>query len=350
MAFGVYVHVPFCAHRCDYCAFATWTDKHDLMEAYADACITELRRTELPDATSVFFGGGTPSMLPPDLLVRILDAIARTPAAEVTVECNPESVTPDALAAYADGGMTRVSLGVQSTQPHVLASLGRRPAPAEAAMALVAARFTTWSVDLIYGAAGEHAIDWRQTLDDVLSWDPPHLSAYALSIEPGTPLSHDRSRHPNDDASADRYLVACDVLAAAGLRNYEISNWARPGHECRHNLLYWEQGDYAGIGCAAHSHRGGRRWWNTRTPERYISLIRAGASAEAGAENLDPATRDRERLQLSLRTDHGVPADSLEDVAMLLDRQLVTRQGDRVVLTPDGRLLANEVALRLRPA
>lgn len=262
---GVYVHVPFCSRRCDYCAFATWTDRAQLMDAYAAACRVEMSRACLSPAATVFFGGGTPSLLPADLLTSILDEVPRRPDAEVTVECNPENVTPALPAAYRAAGVTRLSFGMQSTAPHVLRALGRQH-DAESVRSAVAAALDagleTWNVDLIFGAVGESADDWRRTLDDVLALGPPHVSAYALTVEPGTPLALDATRHPDDDDQAEKYLLAESALTAAGLRNYEVSNWARPGHECRHNLLYWQQGDYRGIGCAAHSHAAGRRWWN----------------------------------------------------------------------------------------
>ena len=350
-SFGVYVHVPFCARRCDYCAFATWTDRGWIMGAYAAACVAEVAAAGLPPATSLFFGGGTPSLLPATDQLAVVAGVDLAPGAEVTVECNPDDVTPALLAAYLGGGVTRISLGVQSLRPHVLASLGRshRPAVAErAARAVGAAGFESWSVDLIFGAVGESAADWDATLGGVLALDPPHVSAYALTVEPGTPLAADPSRRPDDDVQADRYLVADEVLGRSGLASYEVSNWARPGHECRHNLLYWSQGDYRGIGCAAHSHQAGRRWWNVRTPERYIERVRSGRPAEAAGETLGPDDRRRERLQLALRTRDGVPSDALGpgDVADL--DGLVERRGDRLVLTPQGRLLGNEVAVRLR--
>jgi putative oxygen-independent coproporphyrinogen III oxidase len=350
--FGVYVHVPFCTRRCDYCAFATWTDRAHLMDAYAAACRAELAGAALPPATSVFFGGGTPSLLPAAELLAILAAVDRVPGAEVTVECNPETVTPALLAAYRVGGVTRLSFGVQSMVPHVLAGLGRAHDPAAvvaAARGAVAAGFGTWNVDLIFGGFGESDRDWRATLDAVLGLDPPHVSAYALTVEAGTPLAADPGRHPDDDVQAARYLVADEVLGAAGLANYEVSNWARPGHECRHNLLYWRQGDYRGIGCAAHSHRAGRRWWNVRTPERYIALVEAGESPVGGEEVLDAEGRRQEALQLSLRTGAGVPVGALPpgDRSLLAERGLVVPGGAGLVLTAEGRLLANEVAARL---
>lgn len=181
-----------------------------------------------------------------------------------------------------------------------------------------------------------------------MALEPPHVSAYALSVEPATPLAADPARHPDDDDLADKYLVAEAALTAAGLANYEISNWARPGHECRHNRLYWQGGDYRGIGCAAHSHQAGRRWWNLRTPERYIAAIEAGSSPVAACEALDPAERKMEALQLALRTREGVPAEALPPGARVGVEDLVDEDGGVVGLTPSGRLLANEVALRLR--
>jgi oxygen-independent coproporphyrinogen-3 oxidase len=207
------------------------------------------------------------------------------------------------------------------------------------------AGFANFNVDLIFGAVGETLADWARTLDDVLALEPAHVSAYALTVEPGTPLARDAARHPDDDDQAEKYELANAVLEGAGLCNYEISNWARPGAECRHNLLYWRQGDYRGIGCAAHSHEAGRRWWNVRTPERYIAAIESGDSPVAASEHLDAETRELERLQLSLRTIDGVPADALPDDPEL--GRLVEHDGGRARLTVDGRLLANEVAVRL---
>jgi len=348
--FGVYVHVPFCRHRCDYCAFATYTDRDHLMEAYAVACVTELRRAVvregLPGATSVFFGGGTPSRLPADLLVQVLDAVPRRPDAEVTVECNPEDVTDERLATYRSAGVTRISLGVQSTVGHVLEGLGRRHGPdhvVEAAARVAAAGFASWNLDLIIGGAGERDVDWETSLTDLLGLDrpPPHLSAYALTVEPGTPLAATPDRHPDDDVQADRYEAADRRLAAAGYRWEEISNWARPGHECRHNHLYWDQGDYRGIGSAAHSHTDGRRWWNVRTPDRYVALVGADGDTTAGEEVLDATRRRFEALALGLRTSAGVPLGSLPDHPDL--DGLVDRSTGRAVLTVRGRLLANAV-------
>jgi putative oxygen-independent coproporphyrinogen III oxidase len=349
--FGVYVHVPFCSSRCDYCAFATWTDRPHLVGAYLEAVRTEVERAVaagMTPASSVFVGGGTPSMVPADGLAAVLRAIPLAPGAEVTVECNPDDVTEELFETYVAAGVNRVSIGVQSMVPHVLAALGRTHDPANVERAVAAARavgLPTFNVDVIYGAAGETVADWRTTLERVVSLEPPHVSAYALTVEAGTPLAGDPARHPDDDVQADDYELADEVLAAAGLANYEVSNWARPGHECRHNLLYWGQHDYLGVGCAAHSHRDGRRWWNLRTPERYIAAVRAGRSTEAAGETLDSDVRRVEGLQLALRTTAGVPLAALDGGAL---PGLVEQAGDRWVLTRRGRLMANEVAVRLR--
>jgi oxygen-independent coproporphyrinogen-3 oxidase len=212
-----------------------------------------------------------------------------------------------------------------------------------------AAGFGSFNLDLIYGGAGESLDDWCHTLDDAIALDPHHVSAYALTVEAGTPLAADPDRHPDDDDQADKYLAATDRLGAAGYEWYEISNWAKPGHECCHNLLYWTMGEYQGIGCAAHSHRRGRRFWNLRTPDRYLEAVRDGLSVEAAGEELDDAGRALEALQLALRTRDGVPVASLDTDALpgLVEPHL--DDADRVVLTIRGRLLANEVALRLHP-
>jgi putative oxygen-independent coproporphyrinogen III oxidase len=349
--FGVYVHIPFCRAKCDYCAFATWTDRGHLIETYVDSVADEIRLAigdGMPPATSVFVGGGTPSMLPAALLQRLLAVIPVAPGAEVTVECNPDDVTPGLMQTYVDGGVTRVSLGVQSMAAHVLGSLGRthdRRNVERAVTAMRTAGLPSFNLDLIYGAAGETIADWAATVEAVLALEPPHVSAYALTIEPGTPLAAHTDRHPDDDDQADKYEVVDTLLFNAGMDNYEISNWARPGHECRHNLLYWRQQNYRGFGCAAHSHADGRRWWNVRTPDRYIELVGAGAPTEAAGETLDTPTREFERLELMLRMREGVPTEALDGEAL---PGLVERRDDRWILTRRGRLMANAVSLHLR--
>ena len=269
----------------------------------------------------------------------------------MTVECNPEDADAAHLEAYRRAGVNRVSFGLQSTRAHVLAGLGRSDVPHAAetiAAAVDGAGFATWNLDLIFGSATESDDDWAATLDEVLSLEdpPPHLSAYGLTVEPGTPLAKDPTRHPDDDVQARRYEQAEAILTAAGYAWEEISNWARPGHECRHNHLYWEQGDYVGIGAAAHSHRYGTRRWNVRTPERYIDAMETGRSPEAGREVLTPEQRDFEALSLALRTPRGVPWERLERPEELAG--LVDPVGGRAVLTVRGRLLANEVSARIR--
>ena len=348
---GVYMHVPFCSSRCDYCAFATWTDRHHLVDEYLSALRSEIKRTftdEQRRVETVFVGGGTPSLVPAELLVAALGEIPVMAGGEVTVECNPDDVSDELLTTYAAGGVTRISLGVQSMVPRILDLLGRRHDPDNVIRAVEGIRrtgFASFNLDLIYGTASETLDEWRDTLERALDLDPPHISAYGLTVEPGTPLAADPARYPDDDIQAAEYELADDMLTAAGLVNYEVSNWARPGHECRHNLLYWKQHDYLGFGCAAHSHVAGRRWWNVRTPERYIAAVQSGESTEAAGETLDPDTRRIEALQLSLRTTVGVPREALDGDDLV---GLVERHDDRWVLTRRGRLLANEVAVRLR--
>jgi oxygen-independent coproporphyrinogen-3 oxidase len=350
----VYVHVPFCRARCDYCAFATWTDRDHLIDDYVGALHQELslRRSTstIRPATSVFFGGGTPSRLPAADLCGVLSAIELVDGAEVTVECNPEDADHARLAAYRRAGVTRISLGIQSTSDRVLRSLGRRHGTgvlAQVAETIAAVGFESWNVDLIFGDRAEGAADLERTLDDVLSLDapPPHVSAYALTPEPGTPLGEDRARHPDDDVLAERYELVDERLTEAGYAWEEISNWAKPGHEARHNWLYWTEGEYAGVGCAAHGHLSGTRSWNVRTPQRYIDLLASGEPPVAGEESLDAPARSFEALTLLLRTRLGVPSSAFDDVESLGD--LVEPRGDRAVLTRRGRLLANQVSARL---
>lgn len=363
---GVYVHIPFCAVRCDYCDFATWTDRTHLVDAYVDACVLDLRRRALAPVDTVFFGGGTPSLLTGSQLTAILDAIPRTADAEVTVECNPDSVDVEKLRAYADHGVNRLSFGVQSMRPHVLVALGRTHDPGNVARSVDTARavgIVRHNLDLIYGTPGETVDDWSATLAASLALDPGHVSAYALTVEPGTPLGkavvEGARQAPDDDDQAIKYELADDHLTRSGRPWYEVSNWARPGDECRHNLLYWQGGEYTAIGCAAHGYTGGRRWWNVRTPERYVEAVRAGRSAEAGDETLTGPERAAERVVLTLRTAAGIklplPAADPSRVDSCLDdlraAGLVDCKGERghgrVVLTRRGRLLGNEVAARI---
>jgi oxygen-independent coproporphyrinogen-3 oxidase len=359
-AFGVYVHIPFCSTRCDYCAFATWTDRAHLIDDYVDACVADVLRHRtggrFTEAATVYFGGGTPSLVPPDALMRILDAIPRVADAEVTVECNPDSVDDAKLRTYRAAGVTRISLGVQSTQPHVLAALGRthdRANVARAVDAIHAVDIPTFNLDVIAGTAGESDADFDATLDDVLAFDPPHVSVYGLMVEPGTPLERRIAASevdaPDPDVQADRYLRADTRLSERGLDWYEVSNWARAGHECRHNQGYWTGADCVAIGAAAHGHDAAThtRAWNAPLPERYVERIRDGASPEVGRETTDAATRARERLGLALRTRAGARVEASDAVRELEALGLVTATDGVVVLTPRGRLLATEVTLRI---
>ena len=351
---GVYLHIPFCAKRCDYCAFATFTDRHHLMSTYLEAMRIDIRRTVaagMPKATTVFVGGGTPTMVPPDELMTVLGEIPLEANAEVTVECNPDDITLQMMRTYRDGGVNRISIGVQSTVPHVLASLGRTHNPENVQRSVEAVReagFTSFNLDIIYGAAGETLDDWRKTVQDVIALDPPHVSAYGLTVEANTPLATQPERHPDDDDQADKYELVDDIFVQAGLVNYEISNWAHPGRECAHNYLYWLQGNYDGFGSAAHAHKNGRRWWNVRTPDRYIEMVNAGESPLSASETLDNETHALEALQLLLRTKEGVPANAFTADDIEFMKKLLEPRGDRVVLTRAGRLMANEVSIRLR--
>jgi oxygen-independent coproporphyrinogen-3 oxidase len=305
--------------------------------------------------TSVFVGGGTPSLMDADLLCSVLDQINWCDDAEITIECNPDDVCDELLDRYIEAGVTRISLGVQSTVPHVLSALGRAHDPKQVsrALAMIGTRpFASYSIDLIYGAHGESVDDWSSTLDTILGDPncPPHISAYGLIPEPGTPLGADPSRHPTDDDQADKYELATATLSRAGYTNYEISNWAsETHHESRHNWLYWNQADYLGVGCAAHSHRQGHRWWNLRTPDRYNDAALSSTTLTASEEHLDAPTCFMEKQQLALRTRRGVTASQLADLDHLVQLELVTVDAatNTATLTTGGKLLASEVTHRL---
>ena len=351
--YGVYVHIPFCRHRCDYCAFATFTDRDHIIEKYLDSLSTEISRaveSGMPTATSIFVGGGTPTRVPPESLMRVLEGIPTTGDAEVTIECNPDDITSDMLRVFRDGGVNRLSFGVQSMQRHVLRSLGRTHDPENVQRSVELARqigFADINLDIIYGVHGESVKDWVATVASVVDLQPTHVSAYGLTVEGGTPLADDPSRHPDDDVQAEMYEVVDDLLTAAGMENYEVSNWSQAGRECQHNRLYWFQGNYAGFGSAAHAHHDGRRSWNVRTPDRFIELIDSGQSAESSREDLDVDGRRIEGLQLALRMREGVPVDSFSVSDLELMSELVMVNRGQVTLTRAGRLMANEVALRL---
>lgn len=378
--FGFYVHVPFCSVRCGYCDFNTYTatelgragDAPGASQAtYADAAIAEVRfaRRVLGDAdvpvATVFLGGGTPTLLPPADLVRVLRAIddefGLADGAEVTTESNPDSVDLAALAALREGGFTRVSFGMQSAVPHVLSVLDRTHDPRRVPQVVAWAReagFEEVSLDLIYGTPGESAADWATSLDVALACSPDHVSAYALIVEEGTALARQIRRGvvpmPDDDDLADKYLLADERLTAAGLGWYEVSNWARrPASACRHNLAYWAGTDWWGVGPGAHSHVGGVRWWNVKHPTAYAGRVGEGMSPAHAREVLDPETRRVERVLLETRLRSGLPLDVLDGagraaVPDLVERGLV-EPGDPLVLSTQGRLLADAVVRDLLP-
>jgi putative oxygen-independent coproporphyrinogen III oxidase len=364
-----YVHVPFCSVRCGYCDFNTYTATElgggASQVSYAATAVEEVRlaRRVLGDVdapvSTVFLGGGTPTLLPPADLVRLLDAIrdefGLTDDAEVTTESNPDSVDEAALGALREGGFTRVSLGMQSAVPHVLRVLDRTHDPRRVPRVVAWARaagFDEVSLDLIYGTPGESLDDWRASLEAALACEPDHLSAYALIVEDGTALARQIRRGavamPDDDDLADKYLLADELLGAAGLHWYEVSNWARRAESaCRHNLAYWRGTDWWGVGPGAHSHVGGVRWWNVKHPTAYAARLSEGASPALAREVLDDETRRVERVLLETRLRDGLPADVLDDsgraaVPGLAGRGLI-EPGDPLVLTRDGRLLADAV-------
>ncbi|GAA1320734.1 radical SAM family heme chaperone HemW [Actinocatenispora thailandica] len=380
--FGIYVHVPFCASRCGYCDFNTYTADQlpgASRDDYPDLVLAELAQArrvlgaEQPPVRTVFFGGGTPTLLPPEALARILAGIDATfglaPDAEVTTEANPESVTPASLAALRRAGFTRVSLGMQSAAERVLAVLDRRHTPGRAVAAAreaAAAGFEHVNLDLIYGTPGETADDWARSLDAVLDavagGAVDHVSAYSLIVEDGTRLAARIARGelptPSDDVAADRYLAAERRLTDAGLSWYEVSNWAaNDAARCRHNLLYWTGGDWWGLGPGAHSHVGGVRWWNVKHPSRYAQRLAAGLSPGQGREILTAAERHTEDVLLATRLRTGLDLSVLPEPAraaarraaadgLLADTDLAA---GRAVLTLNGRLLADAVVRALLP-
>ena len=366
---SLYLHVPFCATRCGYCDFNTYTAAElgsapgASQQAYLDAVRAELDLAERVlgprPVRTIFFGGGTPTLLPAAELVGLLDAVrSRFPLAadaEITTEANPESVDAGYLAALAEGGFNRISLGMQSSVGHVLKVLDRRHTPGRVAQAVGWAReagFGSVSLDLIYGSPGESADDWRRSLGTALELQPDHLSAYSLIVEPGTRLSARIKRGElegvDDDVHADYYLIAEAELAAAGLDWYEVSNWARPEHECRHNLAYWRGHDWWGIGPGAHSHVGGVRWWNLRHPTRYSARLLTGESPAEAREELSAEDRRIERVLLELRLAEGLELavltqDEQARVPEVVASDLGRAEDGRLRLNLRGRLLADGI-------
>ncbi|GIG19953.1 coproporphyrinogen III oxidase [Cellulomonas chitinilytica] len=382
-AFGVYLHVPFCTVRCGYCDFNTYTATElgggASQAAYADTALREIALAagvlaDLPrrPVSTVFVGGGTPTVLAVPDLARMLggvrDAWGLADDVEVTTEANPDSVTPQSLAALADAGFTRVSFGMQSAVPHVLATLDRTHDPRRIPDVVRWARDAglAVSLDLIYGTPGESLDDWRTSVETALATGVDHVSAYALVVEAGTRMAVQVRRGelalPDQDDQAAKYELADDLLAAAGLHWYEVSNWARTSaDECRHNLAYWRGDDWWGVGPGAHSHVGGVRWWNVKHPRAYADRLARGLSPAAGREVVDGESAELERLMLGVRLAAGMPLDELPgaartSVAGLVADGLVDGPaalgrtadgGRRVVLTRRGRLLADAVVRTL---
>jgi len=381
--FGIYLHVPFCSTRCGYCDFNTYTAEElgggASRSSYATTAAAELRLagdvltrgggSGPGPVQSIFVGGGTPTLLPSSDLVGLLGAVRETfglaPDAEVTTEANPDSVTPASLAELRAGGFTRVSFGMQSAVPHVLATLDRTHTPGRVAEAVACARaagFEQVSLDLIYGTPGESPADWRRSLDAAVALEPNHVSAYALIVEDGTRLAGQVRRGelpmPDDDALADAYLQADVCLSDAGFGWYEVSNWARGvASECRHNVGYWRSDDWWGIGPGAHSHVAGVRWWNVKHPTAYAGRLAAGRSPAYARERLSAVERQVERVLLGVRLAEGHPTSDLSGAGLAAVPDLVAdglvsaegAAGGRVVLTLRGRLLADAVVRSLTP-
>jgi putative oxygen-independent coproporphyrinogen III oxidase len=388
--FGVYLHVPFCHHRCGYCDFATDAvgDRDDapaIFGRYVDALTSDLARQvavgrrshgpavvreqlddSWPTVTSVFVGGGTPTLLPPDLLAQVVRAVGReldlAPDAEITVECNPETASEELFATLVGAGVSRLSMGAQSFAPHVLTTLERGHDPERPVVAVAQARAAGISginLDLIFGTPGESSDDWRRTLGAVLAAGTDHVSAYALTIHDNTPFGRAVAAGtlpaPDDDVQRDRFDVAREVLGAGGFEHYEISNWALGSRQrSHHNLLYWRHGDYLGVGVGAHAHLAGRRWWTTRATARYLAAVEAGRSPVSGSEDLTDAERAEERLMLGLRVREGLhPLDvpPLEPLAVedAMAAGLITTACGRVQCTDEGWFLLDEAVARLAP-
>ncbi len=370
--FGLYVHVPFCTVRCGYCDFNTYTAEElgstpgASRSTYAEAAIAEIRfaRHVLGDRDvpieTIFFGGGTPTLLPAADLGAIVAAAAGefslAENVEITTEANPDSVALWDLENLRQTGFNRISIGMQSSVDHVLRVLDRTHDPLRVPAAVEWARqagFDDISLDLIYGTPGESLQDWEASLESALSCNPDHVSAYSLIVEDGTALARRVRRGelpmPEGDDLADKYELADERLGKDGLEWYEVSNWARgPQHRCRHNNLYWTGADWWGIGPGAHSHVGGVRWWNVKHPSAYADRMAAGESPAHGREVLSPQDQRIERIMLELRLAEGLPVTALDrsgraQVARLVDEGLVVLRSERLVLTRRGRLLADAV-------
>lgn len=357
----VYVHVPFCTRRCSYCDFAITVRRTVPTATYVSAAAAESRRRldgGRLSADTVYLGGGTPSKLGPHGLASLFEALAGTglrpgPGAEVTLEVNPEDVTRHTAEAWTDAGVTRLSIGVQSLDPAVLAWMHRTHTAEQAESAVRDARgagVTNLSIDLIYALPARLERDWTRDLDRALALEPEHISVYGLTVEPRTPLGRWTARGTespaSDDAAAAEFTEAHDRLTAAGFEHYEVSNYARPGYRSRHNSAYWQRVPYLGIGPSAHSFDGAARRWNTPAYAEWERLVAAGEDPCAGTESLTDSQVAAESAYLGLRTDAGAelgPAD-LERADRWVREGWATRDGARVRLTVEGWLRLDALA------
>ena len=375
MNLAFYIHIPYCVKRCGYCDFNTYTPSElkitealtEISNSYIDLLLMEIKAAKVQvgqssNVPSIFFGGGTPSLMQPDDIGRVISTIKSEftllPDAEITMECNPDTVTKESLAAFRAIGVNRVSFGMQSAVKHVLATLDRTHNPENLLQVTTWAKevgFSEISVDLIYGTPGESLSDWQTSIDAALTLPITHISAYALIIEEGTKLAAQIKRgevaQVDDDLTAEKYLVADKAFTAAGFEWYELSNWAKSGSLSKHNLAYWLGDNWWGAGPGAHSHLNGKRFWNVKHPNLYKERVLANQSPVADSEVLEELQIESERLMLSLRLPSGVDKQSLNELQLAelssyvesghLD-QANWNQG-RATLTLDGRLIADRI-------
>lgn len=369
-----YIHIPYCIKRCGYCDFNTYTPAELQIQSsletishdYIDLVLKEIERAAAQSSAtfvpSIFFGGGTPTLMAPADLARVIGSIQShftlTDDCEITIEANPDTVNPEMLSQLLQAGFNRISLGMQSAVPHVLEVLDRTHNPANVEKAVLAARaagFKEVSVDLIYGTPGESMQDWERSIDAALALPITHISAYALIVEEGTKLASRVKRGeiiiPDDDETADKYILADNRFRDAGMDWYELSNWSKPGSECKHNLYYWYGENWWGAGPGAHSHMDGRRWWNVKHPGTYKEKILSSGDPTQESENLSDTQREEERLLLNIRLPGGIAKSSLteqqlEKLSPFLEGGHVSKEnwgGGKVTLTQTGRLLADRI-------
>ena len=368
MALGVYVHLPFCPYICPYCDFAKWPHVRSRAASYLDALRSEIARTPLDDAHTIFFGGGTPNAYDGSEIASLTSELlgrfsGNRTVREISIELNPELVRDDDCARYARAGITRISIGVQSFDPDEIRTLGRRHSFEDVKRAVALARsasIPSVSIDLMFGVPGQTLASWKRSLDVAIALDVDHISTYGLTVEEGTPYFGWQAREPaafaSQDLEAVLYECAIDRLESAGYAQYEISNFAREGHECAHNANYWANGEYIGLGVGAASYRGGVRSVHTRALEAYLDDVQAGRDIRAQAERLDPAAAAGEAIMLALRTAQGVDLAGFRErygidvraryepvVSAFARDGFLTIDGARMALTKKGRFLANEV-------